>query len=371
MRINPTLPLMLLFATLVACKSGTDQTDAFGGITLYAPLHDGDPTDKPRRADVIESIDTIQLQGSVQESFIDHINDVRVTSDMIFILSADVINIFDHDGRHLRKIQRKGRGPGEYISLTAFDILEDQRLIYVLDQQSQQVIIYDFDGQFVRRFPVNSWGVYDMAVLPGGHLLLLNLMDNISETRGLYETDENGHPVRQLFSIPPEYDHIVYGSKFLTHISDSVIGCNGLEDNGYIYHYQNDTLVPLYKVKTDIVMPDYVMQGQRPLPPDEGYYKIQYWETPRFMGFTLVSEELFTFVMYDHKTGQQTNYYKDELMTPRTDLDFVPSFSHCYKNKLINEFTYDMLLQAEPLKAQFPGLTEDTNPALIIFNLKQ
>ena len=371
MRNNLILTFVLLIATLSACKSDITQTDDFGGIILNAPLHDGKPSDKPRRADVVASIDTIQLQGSVQESFIDHVSDIRMTSDMIFVLSADVINIFDHDGRHLRKIQRKGRGPGEYITLTAFDILEEQKLLYVLDQQYQQIIIYDYDGRHVRTIHFDSWGVYDFAVLPSGHLLLLQLMDERSKTRGLYEIDENGQFVRQLFALPQEYNHIVYGSKFLTHISDSVTGCLGLEDNDYIYHYQNDTLVPVYKVKTDIVMPDYVMQGQRPLPPDEAYSKIQYWETPRFMGFTLVSEDLFTIVMYDHKTGQQTNYYKDELMTPHTELDFVPTFNLCYKNKLIIVHEAEDILQYEPLQKDFAGITLDSNPVLVIIKLKE
>ena len=355
---------------LHSCKSDAARTDDFGGIILDAPLHGGEPVDKPRRADVVESIDTIQLLGSVQETFIDHVNDIRMTDDLIFVLSSAVINIFDHDGNHVRLIQRKGRGHGEYDTPTAIDIDEEHRLLYVLDQMSQKILIYDFEGQFVRRIQLDFWGVYDFAILPNGHLLLLNLMDNRAPNRGLYEADENGQPLRQLYAVAPEYNHIIYGSKFLTHISDSEIGCLGLEDNDLIYHYQNDSLVPIYKVKTDIVMPDYVLQGQRPLPPDEGYSKIQYWETPRFLGLTLVSEELFTMVMYDHKNGQQTNYYRDELINnPTPDLDFAPSFSHCYKNKLILSYDSEMALQFEELKKDFPTLTQDSNPVLLIFNM--
>ena len=368
------LHMMLLIAALSGCKSTPNigQDQEFGGIILDVPIHGGEPVDKPRRAEIVESIDTIQLQGSAQESLIDHINEFRITDDLIFVSSSDVFNVFDRDGRHLRKIQRKGRGPGEYLELSAFDIDPEHRLLYILDRQSNLIIIYDFEGKFERRIQLDSWGVTEFAVLPGGHLLILDLMDNRAEHRGLYEADENGQPLRQLYAVAPEYDHIIYGSKFLIHISDSEIGCLGLEDNDLIYHFRNDSLVPIYKVKTDIVMPDYVMQGQRPVPPDEGYYKIQYWETPRFLGLTLVSEELFTMVLYDHKTGQQTNYYRDELMSgPNPDLDFAPSFSHCYKNKLIMSYDYSLTLQDKALKNLFPTLTEDSNPLLIIFNMKQ
>ena len=364
--------MMLLIAALSGCKSTPNigQDQEFGGIILDVPIHGGEPNDKPRRAEIVESIDTIQLQGSVLDSFIDRITDVRLTDDLIFVSSSDVINVFDRDGRHLRKIQRKGRGPGEYLELSAFDIDPEHRLLYILDRQSNLIIIYDFEGKFERRIQLESWGVTEFAVLPGGHLLILDLMNNRANHRGLYEADENGQPLRQLYAVAPEYDHIIYGSKFLTHISDSEIGCLGLEDNDLIYHFRNDSLAPVYKVKTDIVMPDYVLEGKRPEAPDEEYYKVQYWETPRFLGLTIVSEELFTMVLYDHKTGRQTNYYRDELINnPTPDLDFAPSFNYCYKNKLILSYDSEMALQFEELKKDFPTLTQDSNPVLLIFNM--
>lgn len=256
--------MMLLIAALSGCKSTPNigQDQEFGGIILDVPIHGGEPVDKPRRVEIVESIDTIQLQGSVLDSFIDRITDVRLTDDLIFVSSSDVINVFDRDGRHLRKIQRKGRGPGEYLELSAFDIDPEHRLLYILDRQSNLIIIYDFEGKFERRIQLDSWGVTEFAVLPGGHLLILDLMNNRADHRGLYEADENGLPLRQLYAVAPEYDHIIYGSKFLTHISDSEIGCLGLEDNDLIYHFRNDSLAPVYKVKTDIVMPDYVPENE-------------------------------------------------------------------------------------------------------------
>ena len=370
MRTKSILFLTLL-TILSGCKSDIGPADESGAIIIDAPMLKEAPTDKPARADIIESFDTIRLQGNVLESFIGNVEDIRLSRDRIFVMSTDVINIFDYDGRYLTTIQRKGRGPGEYLALSYFDILEDQRLIYALDNQGQQVVIYDFDGKYVRRIPMNCYEAVDFAVLPNGHMLLMNLMGIGQNTRGLFETDENGQNPHPLFEIAPDFQRLSLGFKFLIHINDSVMGCLGQEDTDYIYHYQNDTITPVYKIRTDIIMPDYVRaRVSASENPDEVYTKMQYWETRRYMGILLLNNAQFVFTMYDKQTAQTTRYYKSELMVPEPNLDFVPSFSFCYKEKLINVFEAESILQYEPLRKDFPGITIDSNPVLVIATLK-
>ena len=370
MRNKSILFLTLTAVMLSACKGSADQN--FSGTVIDVPMLKEQKTDKPLRADIIESIDTIRLEGSVLESFIGHVEDIKFSRDRIFVMSTDVINIFDNDGKFLTTIQRKGRGPGEYISLRYFDILEDQQLIYAVDNQGQQVVIYDFDGKFVRHIPMQCYDAADFAVLPNGHMLFMNLMGISQSERGLYETDENGQNMHPLFEVAPDYQRLILGFKFLVHIDDNTIGCMGLEDTDYIYHYKNDSINPVYKIKTDIVMPDQVRQGVKPdESPNEVYTKMQYWETQGYMGITLTNEAQFAFTMYNKKTAQTTRYYKSELMEPDPSLDFVPSFSFCYKNRIINVFEAETILQYEPLKKDFPGITIDSNPVLIIIKLKE
>ena len=370
MRNKSILFLALTAAVLSACKSSADQN--FSGTVIDVPMLKEQKTDKPLRADIIESFDTIRLEGSVLESFIGHVEDIKFSRDRIFVMSTDVINIFDNDGKFLTTIQRKGRGPGEYISLRYFDILEDQQLIYAVDNQGQQVVIYDFDGKFVRHIPMQCYDAADFAVLPNGHMLFMNLMGISQSERGLYETDENGQNMHPLFEVAPDYQRLILGFKFLIHIDDNTIGCMGLEDTDYIYHYKNDSINPVYKIKTDIVMPDQVRQGVKPdESPNEVYTKMQYWETRGYIGITLSNNDQFVFTMYNKKTAQTTRYYKSELMEPDPSLDFVPSFSFCYKNRMINVFEAETILQFEPLKNDFPGITIDSNPVLIIIKLKE
>ena len=364
------IPLIII-AALSACKRNIGPAEESGVIIVEVPLLKESPTNnKPARADIVASIDTIYLDGTVLESLISQARDVKFSRDLIFVMSADAIGIFDSDGRYRCTIKHKGRGPGEYVDLTAFDILEEQRLIYILDNQGQHVIIYDFDGNYVRRIAMECWDAVDFALLPNGHILMMKLMGDPTQ-RGLYKADENGRNLHPIYQVAPDFQRVTLGFKFLCHINDSVIGCMGLEDTDYIFHYQNDTLTPVYKIKTDIVMPEHVrMRASASEQPNESYTKVQYWETSRYMGLTITNNENFASAMYDKETNQTTRYYMSEFNDSDIELDFEPSFLYCYKNRLIDSYDAGIILQIEPLHESFPEITIDSNPVLIITTLK-
>ena len=363
------IPIILTTA-LSACRNSIGPAEESGAKVIDIPMLKESRTEgKPTWTDIMGSIDTIRLGGTVMESFIDHVSGVKFSSDLIFVQSSDVLNIFDYQGNMLTTIKHKGRGPGEYIRLTAFDIIESQRLIYILDTQSQQVIIYDFDGKHVRHFSLDCGDVVDFAVLPNGHMLLMKLLGD--SNRGLYEADENGGNIHPLYEVEPDFKRVVISSGYLIHINDSVIGCLGQEDTDFIYHFQNGTLTPAYKIKTDIVISQQARQRSSASDdPSETYFKGQYWEIERYMGLSMNNNDQFVFAMYDKDSARTTRYYKSELTEPDSTIQFVPSFEYCYKGKLINAYDSGLILTVPPLHEAFPEITEDSNPVLLIFTLK-
>ncbi len=364
------LILLLLTAAITGCRSSIGPEEESGAIVIDIPMRNESLTpQKPARADIIASLDTIRLGGTVDETLLSEVSDIKFSSDRIFVLSADVLCIFDLDGRYISTIQRKGRGPGEYQHLRDFDIVEDQNLIYALDTQAQQVIIYDFDGKYKRHFNMDCWATVDFAALPNGHMLLMNLFG--SNQRGLFEADENGKNQRILYEVESDYQRLTFADKYLIHINDSVIGCMGQEDTDYIFHYQNDTLIPAYKIRTDIVMPqEYRQKVSAAQDQDLVYTKLQYWENHRYMGITLVSNSNFVFCMYDKDNDLTTRYYRSELAEPDSTLDFVPSYQYCYKERLVSVYDAETILQYEPMQKDFPEITIDSNPVLVITTLK-
>lgn len=74
--------------------------------------------------------------------------------------------LFGADGRPLRRIGRRGQGPGEFVSIRALEISAGDT-IHVFDGQLQRVSILDPELNFVRTVPLP--GPVNLAVvLPGG-----------------------------------------------------------------------------------------------------------------------------------------------------------------------------------------------------------
>jgi hypothetical protein len=88
--------------------------------------------------------DTACLVQSITNAFL--------TDSFIFISDYNRLLKFDINGKYLKKIGSKGRGPGEYPSLGNFIIDKNNREIYVLS--SRIILVYDFDGNFVKDFKI-------------------------------------------------------------------------------------------------------------------------------------------------------------------------------------------------------------------------
>ena len=311
----PILSLVLLATAINSCKSKTGSADVFEGKILEAPLLKHVKTPRPTFKGFWQSIDTIVLDNPTPESLVGRIYNIKFTSDYIFIHSQDnSIHIFDYQGNFIRRIHKVGRGRGEYDMIERFDIQENAGLISILDGINI-MRIYTFEGDFIRQFELQQY-IDDFAVLSNGHYLMLNLEDESNGIRGLYETDEQGIVIQNLFEIPDYFQHIATTNTYLIHLNDSVISCMGLEYNDYIYHYKNGQITPVYKIKTDIEYPIEIMKSERWDNPDKEYTKTGFWESDRFLGLTVTNFEAFVQIIYDKKEDKLYRFDLDDMNDP-------------------------------------------------------
>lgn len=111
------------------------------------------PSDKSesRLSEIASSIRYVKLESPVH-TYIPFSYKIIPHDDQIFILSADnsgdYLACFSSDGKFRFKIQRRGKGPGEYMSINDFliDVLEKKVLI--LDEFSKKIIRFGLDGSF-------------------------------------------------------------------------------------------------------------------------------------------------------------------------------------------------------------------------------
>lgn len=369
MKLELSFSAALLSALLIySCKSQSAQTDDFDGIIIEAPLLNETPTDKPVFSDYIESIDTIRLDDSVLESYIGYSMNIKCASDYIFIQYNSGVYLFDYQGKYVRRINKIGRGHGEYLSMKCYDIQEERKIVSIYDLQTASIYEYSFNGDFVKKIPISQY-ICSFAALSNGHYLLFNYED--VAIKGLFEIDNDGNVIRTLFEIPAYFKHVYHEEPFLIHLNNDVISCRGLEDSNIIYHFENDSLRPAFKINTDIVMPREVMEMSKLWDNmDREYSKILFCETERFMSVTLFNMDVWVTVFYDNKKNHLYRLHMSEYLKDNSLNDLFPYAHHTYNGRLADVIDYEDIEKDETLRKKFPDMTMESNPVLVIYNIK-
>jgi hypothetical protein len=98
---------------------------------------------------IFNDITTIPLETK-EECLIKEIVKVLFHGNKMFLQDeAQKLLVFDTNGKFLKEIGKKGKGPGEFLELRDFDIDKDGN-IYILDRK--QILKYNNDGTFLKGF---------------------------------------------------------------------------------------------------------------------------------------------------------------------------------------------------------------------------
>jgi len=85
--------------------------------------------------------------------------DIKVTdAGDIYVIDwrEDHLRVYDRDGKYLRTVAQKGRGPGEFETPASFDFLSDGRVV-ILDGRNRQVSILDENGVYQSGFKIEGY----------------------------------------------------------------------------------------------------------------------------------------------------------------------------------------------------------------------
>jgi hypothetical protein len=94
--------------------------------------------------------DIVPLQ-TTSESYIKRINRIYIFESRFYVLDKSLKSVFcfSNNGEFLYKINYLGKGPGEYIQIRDFTILEKEKKIVVCCDVPEKLIYYDLDGKFL------------------------------------------------------------------------------------------------------------------------------------------------------------------------------------------------------------------------------
>jgi hypothetical protein len=102
--------------------------------------------------EMFEGYDHVALE-TTPDCYVAEITRAEVTDDRIYILDERVSKacfVFDRKGKYVGKIQRFGRGPGEYASIG--DIQVHKGLVYLYDRVNSSIKVYTEIGEFKKEY---------------------------------------------------------------------------------------------------------------------------------------------------------------------------------------------------------------------------
>jgi hypothetical protein len=151
--------LLLIVTVICGCTSRqknenvTDDRAEDSFFTIDFPLLLSNSREVPLSG-IAESIEYIPLETN-GISVLGRINDVKFSKDYIFIHSFGniLLSQFDRNGKFIRYIGKEGRGPGEYALIRMFSLDEENRLIYIHPNWSRGLLVYSFDGEYLKTIP--------------------------------------------------------------------------------------------------------------------------------------------------------------------------------------------------------------------------
>jgi hypothetical protein len=331
--------------------------------------------------DLFENYNFIPLEtnDSVLLKKIENYSKIVIKNKYIYIEEQLSVEIFDSDGRFLKRISRYGEGTEDYLSINNFMVWEDGT-ISINDRLSQSILSYSKDGDYVGRIRLKDISIKDITDLTDSLLIAKSDHRNPNNkfkfhifNRYTHELVNSYEPISQYLFSYWVYDCFPrYNGKLLFNEPQ----------NNNIYELTKDSAVIRYIVDFDGRKPPegfWAQQEKTGLQLNEERLKERYIDNINFF-----AEGVETILL---QFNGGTGVYENFALIDKRNLNSV----------LFNEIVFDPGFKWEPSKmyamedgwlivpipahiiyekanedflSRFPNLKEDDNPILFIAKLK-
>ena len=142
---------LLCFAIFsVGCNNNKTQGVSISENSTVIDIEKAIKEQSMLMSEFFSSVKTIILETD-NHILLGKINGIQVHNDLIFLLDTqqDIgISIFNKDGKFIRKIGKKGNGPGEYLTISDFTIDRENDAVYLMDCDLNKIHKYKITGEF-------------------------------------------------------------------------------------------------------------------------------------------------------------------------------------------------------------------------------
>lgn len=369
--------LIIIVSTLLLLLSCSHEEKTTGDNVIFVDYENDKQDIVFNYSDFLDSVKYVPLE-TTDSCLIGNIKDIHFVNNQFYVSDNRSVFVFSREGKFIGKVSRFGRGHGEYVNLTYFDVNKTNGEICIYDQGHGMVHIYTEKGDFLRNVRIEGIA-RDFAVLPNGHFLFYT-PDVIPENyRGVWQTDENGNFVNQPVVLSDKCEKVVLMNNNLVHLNDSEIGLLGPMGFDNIYHVSTDTTYIAYTIETDFTIPRKIlkMDDSEALPQTGSYVLTKYQETDNLVSLIMIGMGVKQkTIIYDkttervyHRTSYQDNREPTFFEWGKKVPVFLPIFRSDY-GICFGYSTATMLMKMSNCSIVAPNCTEDSNPILCLYYFK-
>ncbi len=233
--------LVLLIGFIVtSCVNDPKRQDNVRVITV-------DITKQSDISEFVSSFDGYVCLETNEDCLVDEIRKLKMVGDTIYIADDTKITMFSRrDGSYLGKIHKQGRGPGEYITLTNFDVFDSK--LYVLSSIDEEIIEYSSCGDVLRTIDTKE-GFRDLLVMNENNIWLYSSDSNdLMYNFILINSDSNVKAKYDSFSENQSF--ILSDDVFVNQCSDTLYTAKYFDNTVYVLH--SDGYYPKYRFNMNL-----------------------------------------------------------------------------------------------------------------------
>jgi hypothetical protein len=213
------IAFLLIFG---GCKQNKSQETDDSGINIKVGSENY--LDQVNYSSIFDKVEYVKLE-TTEESLIGSISKIMYAKNQFFILDKQqrALLVFSDTGKFLWKINKQGNGPGEYRTITDFDLNNDKLFLFDI---SSKVLEYDLSGNFVKDYPMRKYG---QSIAVNDPFFYLYTCNQPTE-EGKYQVlimDDYGQGIKTGVSAIPKnqgYECLIYepGGNIFYHFEDEI-----------------------------------------------------------------------------------------------------------------------------------------------------
>lgn len=371
--------LIILVLTLISCRERTKKYPFSDEIEIYN-MNPGEGK-KMSTSSLFDSISYIPLE-TTKDIVIGSIDKMEAFDSYFFILDKRTKKIwcFDSLGKYIFQIDKKGKGPGEYLDIFDFNIDKENKQILVLDRNSQKILYYDFSGQYLKDVQLDVKARL-FALLNNKFLLYTSGVD-------IYMKKENNDYGYNLFlsDLNGKVEHRFF---IYNEITDNLWRHNVFVKNktGVMFHYARNDTIYNFNDNGELTVKYLFDFDKQRMPLEKILDKTKlssYTDNPNYVNISeIYCSDLYTFIAYTYERRSRfilRNNETNKIINVRfleNDIDFISFANPLPVNMKGNKIYYikeagdimtmekDNILLYKKIN-KLSNLKEDDNSVIII-----